>query len=254
MLILISPAKTLKTDVSALTNSSIPEFIDNSDKLVARLKKLTPQKLGELMGISAKLAQINYERYQSWEVPFTSEDALNAIFAFRGEVYNGLDIDSFTQEDLDYTNNHLRILSGLYGLLKPMDAILPYRLEMGTKLKIGRNNNLYEYWGDKITLLINKQLKQSEEETIVNLASNEYFKVINTKKLKANIITPVFMEKKNGKYKVISIYAKKARGLMTAFILKNRIQSAEEIKHFDLDGYIFNDDLSKKSKIAFTRQ
>lgn len=253
MHILISPAKTLKTDVSALTNSSIPEFIDKSDKLASRLKKLKPQKLGKLMGISAKLAQLNYERYQSWKVPYTNDDAFNAIFAFRGEVYNGLNIDSFTQEELDYTNDHLRILSGLYGILKPMDAILPYRLEMGTKLKIGRNNNLYEFWGDKITLLINRQLKQSEEETIVNLASNEYFKVINTKILKANIITPVFMQEKNGKYKVISIFAKKARGLMSAFILKNRIQSAEEIKHFDLDGYNFNDDLSNKSKFAFTR-
>lgn len=253
MLILISPAKTLKTDVSAISNSSIPEFIDTSDKIASRLKKLKPQKLGELMGISAKLAQLNYERYQSWKVPYNNNNTLTAIFAFRGEVYNGLDIDSFTQEELAYTNDHLRILSGLYGLLKPLDAILPYRLEMGTKLKIGRNNNLYEFWGDKITLLINRQLKQLEEETIINLASNEYFKVINTKKIKSNIITPVFMEEKNGKFKVISIYAKKARGLMSAFILKNHINLAEEIKHFNTDGYNYNDELSNKTKIVFTR-
>jgi len=253
MLILISPAKTLKTDVSALNNSSIPELINTSDKISSRLKKLKPQKLGDLMGISAKLAQLNYERYQSWKVPYNNNNALTAIFAFRGEVYNGLDIDSFTQEELAYTNDHLRILSGLYGLLKPLDAILPYRLEMGTNLKIGRKNNLYEFWEDKITLLINKQLIQLKEETIVNLASNEYFKVINTKKLKANIITPVFMEEKNGKYKVISIYAKKARGLMSAFILKNRIQIAEELKHFNADGYNYNDELSDKAKIVFTR-
>ena len=253
MLILISPAKTLKTDVSALNNSSIPELINTSDKIASRLKKLKPQKLGDLMGISAKLAQLNYERYQSWKVPYNNNNALTAIFAFRGEVYNGLDIDSFTQEELAYTNDHLRILSGLYGLLKPLDAILPYRLEMGTNLKIGRKNNLYEFWEDKITLLINKQLIQLKEETIVNLASNEYFKVINTKKLKANIITPVFMEEKNGKYKVISIYAKKARGLMSAFILKNRIQIAEELKHFNADGYNYNDELSDKAKIVFTR-
>lgn len=253
MLILISPAKTLKTDIPASPNSSIPVFIDKSNKIAIKLKKLKPQKLGDLMGISANLAQINYERYQSWKVPYKVEDALNAIFAFSGEVYNGLDIDSFTNEDLEYTNEHLRILSGLYGILNPMDAILPYRLEMGTKLKMGNLNNLYEYWGDKITHLINKQIKESGEETIINLASNEYFKVINTKKLKAKVITPIFMEEKNGNYKVISIYAKKARGMMSAFILKNRITQVEEIKHFTEGGYHFNDGMSENTKIVFTR-
>lgn len=253
MLILISPAKTLKTDVPALKNSSVPEFLSKSNKLASKLKKLKPQKLGELMGISAKLAQLNYERYQAWKVPFKNNDALTAVFAFRGEVYNGIDIDSFTKEDLEYTNNHLRILSGLYGILKPMDAILPYRLEMGTKLKISTYSNLYEYWGDKITHHINRELKQSAESTIINLASNEYFKVISTKKLKANTITPTFMEQKNGKYKVISIYAKKARGLMTTYILKNRISQVEDIKHFVADGYNYNDNLSDNSKFVFTR-
>jgi hypothetical protein len=253
MITLISPAKTLKTDIPAIENSNLPILISNSKKLVSLLKKQKPNQLSELMGISAKLAQLNYERYQQWKYPFPENLMLNAIFAFKGEVYSGIDIDSFTAEQLEYCQNHLRILSGLYGLLKPMDTILPYRLEMGTKLKIGEMKNLYAFWGDKISNLLNKELKYSKETTIINLASNEYFKSINTNIINADIVTPIFKENKSGNYKVISIFAKKARGLMTRFIMHNRIEKVEDLKCFDLEGYFFNTKLSSNHELVFTR-
>ena len=253
MIILISPAKTLDTSVPARDNSSLPEFLTKSKRLASNLRKKKPAALADLMSISAKLAQLNYERYQSWHTPYNISDANNAIFAFRGEVYNGLDIDSFTEEELEYTNNHLRILSGLYGVLKPMDAILPYRLEMGTKLNIGKYKNLYEFWGDNITKFIRSEMKNSEESTIINLASNEYFKAIDTKKLKFDVITPVFLDEKNGDFKVISFFAKKARGLMSSFILKNRIEKPEEIKHFSSEGYKYCLEMSNDNKFVFCR-
>ena len=253
MLVVISPAKTLKTDIQATENSTTPVLINKAKKLAGILKGYNPTQLAELMGISSKLAWLNFERYQQWKSPYTYKDAFNAIYAFRGEVYNGLDIDSFSEEDVAYTQDHLRILSGLYGVLKPLDAILPYRLEMGTKLRVGEHNNLYQFWGDLITKTLNKDLKAFGENTLINLASEEYFKSINTKLLKANIITPVFKENKDGNYKVISIYAKKARGLMTRFIMKNRITQVNDIKHFENEGYYFNENLSNKSSFVFTR-
>jgi len=253
MIILLSPAKTLKEDIPALGNASMPELLNKSKKLASLLKKYKPNELGELMGISAKLSQLNYERYQTWKTPYKLEDALTAIFAFRGEVYTGLNIDSYSEDDLTYANQHLRILSGLYGILKPLDAILPYRLEMGTKLNTGSHKNLYEFWGDKLTHLINRDIKSSKYDTIINLASNEYFKAINSKKLKAQVITPTFKEEKNGNYKVVSIFAKKARGLMSTYILKNRIHHIDDIKHFTLEGYNFNESLSDNLNIVFTR-
>lgn len=253
MLILISPAKTLKTDLHATEDSTIPVLLNKSKSIVAVLKQYKPAQLSELMGISAKLAQLNYERYQQWKSPYNDKVSFNAIFAFRGEVFKGIDIDSFSEKELEYTNEHLRILSGLYGILKPMDAILPYRLEMGTKLKLKENNNLYQYWGNHITTSINKHLSKFDEDTLINLASEEYFKSINQKMLKANIITPVFKEHKNGKYKVISIFAKKARGKMTRFILKHRINDPIDIKHFTENGYYFSDKLSTESQFTFIR-
>ncbi len=253
MLLIISPAKTLKTDIHATEESSVPVLINESKKLASVLKQYKPAQLSELMGISAKLAQLNYERYQEWKTPYNNKESFNAIFAFRGEVFKGIDIDSFSEKELEYTNEHLRILSGLYGILKPMDAILPYRLEMGTKLKLKENNNLYQYWGNHITTSINKNLSELDEDTLINLASEEYFKSINQKMLKANIITPVFKEYKNGKYKVISIFAKKARGMMTRFILKNRIIDPISIKQFAENGYIFNDNMSTTSQFTFVR-
>jgi len=253
MLVVISPAKTLKTDLPAIENSTSPVLLSKSKKLAAVLKKHKPAQLSELMGISAKLAQLNYERYQQWKAPYINKESLTAIYAFRGEVFNGLDIDSFSEEEVKYTNQHLRILSGLYGVLKPLDAILAYRLEMGTKLQVGDFKNLYKYWGDIITKTINKDLKANNEDVLINLASEEYFKSINTKILKANIITPVFKEHKNGNYKVISIFAKKARGMMSSFIMKNRIIDPIDIKHFDLDRYFFNEKLSTNTQFVFTR-
>ena len=253
MLVIISPAKTLKTDIQAIENSSTPVLINKSKKLAGILKGYSPTQLTELMGISTKLSWLNFERYQQWKSPYIYKDTFNAIYAFKGEVYNGLDIDSFSEEDVAYTQDHLRILSGLYGVLMPLDAILPYRLEMGTKLRVGEHKNLYQFWGDLITNTLNKDLKVFGENTLINLASAEYFKSINTKLLKANIITPVFKENKDSNYKVISIYAKKARGMMTRFIMKNRITQVNDIKHFENDGYYFNENLSNKSSFVFTR-
>jgi len=245
MLIVISPAKTLKTDLVARNNSTKPVFLSKSKKLATELKNYKPAQLSKLMSVSAKLAQLNYERYQQWKSPYKN--------AFRGEVFNGINIDDFSEEELIYTQNHLRILSGLYGVLRPLDAILPYRLEMGTKLPMGENKNLYQFWGDQITKTINKDLKELKEETLINLAPEEYFKSINTNLLKAKIITPVFKENKNGKYKVISIFAKKARGMMSRFILKNQIEKVEDIKHFSEERYFYNDALSTENQIVFTR-
>lgn len=253
MITIISPAKTLKTDIPAIQNSNNPTLIKHSKKLAAILKKQNPNQLAELMNISAKLAQLNYDRFQEWKYPYPENKSINAIYAFRGEVYTGIDIDSFTEDELNYTQNHLRILSGLYGLIKPMDAIMAYRLEMGTKLKVKENKNLYSFWGDIITKQINIELKSMEESTIINLASNEYFKSINTKIIKANIINPVFKENKSGNYKIISIFAKKARGLMTRYIMQNKITKPEELIHFDKEGYYFNDNLSSKTEYVFTR-
>ena len=253
MLIVISPAKTLKTDLVARDDSTKPVFLSKSKKLAAELKNYKPADFSKLMSISAKLAQLNYERYQQWKSPYKNEESFNAIFAFRGEVFNGINIDDFSEEELIYTQDHLRILSGLYGVLRPLDAILPYRLEMGTKLPLGENKNLYQFWDDQITKAINKNLKEFKEETLINLASEEYFKSINIDLLKVKIITPVFKENKNGKYKVISIFAKKARGMMSRFILKNQIETVEDIKHFSEDRYFYNDALSTEDQIVFTR-
>lgn len=253
MITIISPAKTLKTDIPAIENSNYPILIKNSKKLVAILKKQKPNQLSELMSISAKLSQLNYDRFQQWKYPYPENKALNAIYAFRGEVYTGIDIDSFTEEELNYTQHHLRILSGLYGLIKPMDAIMAYRLEMGTNLKVKENKNLYAFWDDIITKQLNKELKAIGENTIVNLASNEYFKSINPKILKANIITPIFKENKLGNYKIISIFAKKARGLMTRYIMQNQITKPEDLIPFDKEGYFFNANLSSKTEFVFTR-
>ncbi len=254
MITIISPAKTLDMESQVTSKlSSFPDQLEKSQLLVNKLQKMKPTKLAELMGISPKLAQLNFDRYQQWHAPYNIEESKQAIFAFRGEVFTGIDIDSFSDADLEYTNEHLRILSGLYALLRPMDLIMAYRLEMGTKLKIGRKKNLYEFWGDRITNALNQTLAQSNEDVLLNLASQEYFKSINTKKLEAKIITAEFKDLQNGAYKVVSFFAKKARGLMAQFIMKNRISIAEEIKHFDKDGYFYNDHLSNEEKFVFTR-
>ena len=255
MLLVISPAKSLDFSVQTDINSlSVPPFLNDSQILIEQLKKLRPEELSKLMNISAKLSELNYERFIKWHLPFTPENAKPALFVFKGDVYQGMDVDTFSKEDVDYANKQLRILSGLYGVLKPLDMIQEYRLEMGTKLQNPRGKNLYEFWGDKITEEINAAIKQSRgEKVLINLASNEYFKSINTKKLNYEIITPVFKDYKNGQFKIISFYAKKARGLMSRFIIQNKIEKAIDIKAFNLDNYQYNHELSKEKEWVFTR-
>lgn len=254
MLTILSPAKTL--DFSKKINHesySIPEHLAKSEQLVDSLKKKSPKKLCELMNISPKLGQLNYERFQEWAIPFDEQSAKQAIFVFKGDVYVGLDIDQFNEEDLMFAQDHLRVLSGLHGLLRPLDLIQPYRLEMGTKLKYRRRNNLYEFWGDIITESVQATLDGQEDNILVNLASDEYFKSINKKKLKARIVTPIFKDFKNGEYKFLSFFGKKARGMMTRYILLNRINKVDDLKLFEEDGYFYNENLSTTDEFVFTR-
>ena len=258
MLILISPAKTL--DFETRSNISLftqPEFLEQTSQLVDQLRQLSATEISVLLKISPKLGELNSQRYQTWQQPFDSSNAKQAIFAFKGDVYQGLDVESFSQEDIYFAQEHLRILSGLYGILRPLDLIQPYRLEMGTKFNQGQITNLpanlYEFWGDQLTQVINSQLEKQERKVIINLASNEYFKVVNKKILQGEIITPIFKDWKNGKYKIISFYAKKARGFMAAYIIKNKLENIEDIKNFTQAGYSYNSDLSENNQLIFTR-
>jgi len=254
MLIVISPAKTLDFDAPLATKKNTqPRFPRKSEELVQHLRKLSSDQVSELMHISPKLGQLNYERFQLWQAKFEFPEARQAILAFRGDVYTGLDADTLNEKDFEKAQKHLRILSGLYGVLRPLDMMRPYRLEMGTKYSFDDYENLYDYWKDTITKTIRKDLDESCSNVLVNLASNEYFKSIDTKKLKADIVTPEFKDWKNGQYKMISFWAKKARGMMTRFILQHNITKAEDLQAFDMDGYYFNPDLSKPNKPVFTR-
>lgn len=250
MLVLLSPAKSLDFESKLATDMhSQPAFLDDSQQLIDELRELTPPDIESLMKISQKLADLNFGRFLNWQKPFTPENARPAALAFTGDVYQGLDAPSMSEADYAFAQKHVGILSGLYGLLKPMDLIQPYRLEMGTKFANSRGKNLYEFWGDKLTKAINQQ----ESETVVNLASNEYFKAVKKKQLKASLITPVFKDYKNGQYKIISFYAKKARGLMAAYAVKNRINDAEKLKSFDTDGYYFSPEQSNACEWVFLR-
>ncbi len=254
MLTILSPAKTLDFESTPVTSIyTIPEFVDKSEKLANKLRKLTPEKLSSLMNISSSLATLNFERYQMWHQPFTPDNAIQAVLAFNGEVYNGLKASTLPEEKLKQAQNKLRILSGLYGVLRPLDLIQPYRLEMGTKLGSGRSKNLYDFWRIDITKAIHRAIEESGSNILVNLASNEYYKSINTSRLKAEIITPVFKDRNNNKYKIITIYAKKARGLMARFILENDLQNPDDLPAFDSEGYHFNQKLSKPGYPVFTR-
>ncbi len=254
MLMVISPAKKLDADQAApIKKNSQPELLDDAQLLINDLRKLAPQDVSSLMGISDKLGLLNYDRYQQWQPPFTADNAKQAVFMFKGDVYVGLDAESLSSSDLTFAQKHLRILSGLYGLLKPLDLMQPYRLEMGTKFANARGKDLYAFWGEKITASLNKQLKKSGSELLVNLASNEYFKSVNIKDLSAEVVTPIFKDKKNGQYKIISFYAKKARGLMAAFIIQQQITDVKGMKKFNSEGYRYNAELSKGNDIVFTR-
>jgi len=255
MHVIISPAKTidLKSKVPTERHTDI-RFPDESIELADILRNKTREELKELMGISESLAKLNFDRYRNWHYPYTADEGRQAIFAFKGDVYTGLDAYNLPDKALEFAQDHLCILSGLYGLLRPLDLLLPYRLEMGTKIQNPAGDNLYKFWDDKITEQLNADMQKSGSKVLINLASNEYFKSINTSKLKAKIITPVFKNSKNGEYKVISIYAKKARGLMTRYILKNRITDPEDLLAFNDDGYYFNSNLSSGNELVFTRE
>lgn len=255
MLLVISPAKNLDYETELpIKKSTKAQFLDQSQRLIDVLQPMSPQQVSSLMGISDKLGTLNYDRFQAWQQPFDKAEARQAVLAFKGDVYIGLDAYNFTADDFEFAQEHLRILSGLYGLLRPLDAILPYRLEMGTKLENPEGKDLYAFWGTMITDHLNKQLKKQGSDALINLASNEYFKSVQAKQLVAPVITPVFKEWKNGQYKIISFFAKKARGQMSAYIIKNKIKTAEAIKGFDWDGYSYDESLSNGNNWVFTRK
>lgn len=254
MLIVISPAKTLDFKTPPIISEyTVPEFLDESEKLAGKLSKLSAKKLAALMNISQALGKLNYQRFQTWHQPFTPENAKQAILAFNGDVYTGLKANTLSEKTLLLAQKRLRILSGLYGILKPLDLIQPYRLEMGTKTGYRNAKDLYRFWGEKITMKVNSAIEESESKILVNLASQEYFKSLDTKKLKVPVITPAFMDRNNGEYKYISVYFKKARGLMTRFILENDLKNAEDLLAFDMEGYHYNPRLSKPGQPVFTR-
>ena len=249
---LISPSKTLNFDNNINCDiTSKCRLIDYTSELHKILISYSKNDLKNLMNVSDKIAELNYNRFKTWEDPSNSKTSKQAIYAFKGDVYSGLDAESIDEDKFDYLQNSLRIISGYYGLLRPFDQILPYRLEMGTKLENKNGNNLYKFWGDKITDVLNEDLDSND--IIVNLASDEYFKSINKDKIKSKIITPVFKEFKNGLYKVIAIYAKKARGLMSRFLIERKSNSIDDIKLFNIDGYSFDSNLSNDSQLVFTR-
>jgi len=254
MLYVISPAKNLDYETPPVTETyTQPELLADAQELMETCVKLTPLDLSNLMHISDKLAGLNVARFTEWQPNFTPDNAKQAILAFNGDVYTGIDAESFSQQDFDYCQTHLRILSGLYGLLKPLDLMQAYRLEMGTKLENSRGKNLYEFWGDIITNKLNEQIAATNSEMLVNLASTEYFKSVKKKQLNAQLITPMFKDWKNGQYKMISFFAKKARGMMVQYLVKNKIENLDGLLKFDLAGYEYNPELSKPNEPCFTR-
>ncbi|MDG2071423.1 MAG: peroxide stress protein YaaA [Pseudomonadales bacterium] len=255
MLTIISPAKTLDFESAPITQkTSKPDFLTQSKQLVDIMRQQSPKALVKLMGISSKLAELNVQRFHDWKPPFTQSNAKQALLAFKGDVYMGLDAEQFNSRDFTFSQKNLRILSGLYGLLRPLDLIQPYRLEMGTKLPTKRGRDLYDFWGDNITNCLVNEMSAHRNKTLVNLASNEYFKSINPALLPARLVTPVFKDYSKGRYKILSFFAKKTRGAMAGFIVKNRINKPEDLKDFDVDGYRFNADLSIDDQWVFTRK
>ena len=255
MLIVVSPAKTLDYESPLATNTyTQPELVDHSVALIEQCRQLTPADIATLMKVSDKIAGLNAARFEQWQPEFTQENARQAILAFKGDVYTGLDANSLTEDDFQYAQQHLRMLSGLYGLLKPLDLMQPYRLEMGTKLANKRGTNLYQFWGTVITEKLNQALSEQGDDVLVNLASNEYFKAVKPKSLEAKVITPVFKDCKNGTYKVISFYAKKARGMMARYIIEKRLDNVEQLKEFDVAGYYFVEAESTATEFVFKRE
>lgn len=254
MLMVISPAKTLDYETPPITERfTLPQHLDHSQQLIELLRDYSPAQISELMHLSDKLAALNVARYGSWTAEFTPDSAKQALLAFKGDVYTGLNVDDFTDDDLLFAQQHLRMLSGLYGLLRPLDLMQPYRLEMGTKLVNPRGKDLYAFWGERISDWLNEALREQGDDVLLNLASNEYFSSVRRKALNARVIDVDFKDMKNGQYKIISFYAKKARGLMARWVIKERIAKPEQLSAFDYEGYRFSADDSSANHLVFLR-
>ena len=254
MIILLNSSKTLDFETPArITKHSIPEFSDDSQMLVDALRRLSVANFSQLMGVSEKLAVQNVDRYKNWQLSPAGSAAKQALLAFKGDIYAAIDVKNYTMQEFNFAQKHLRILSGLYGILRPLDLIQPYRLEMATKLSTARGTGLYEFWGSRINQALNAALKREKSGILINLASVEYFKAVQANQLRARIVTPVFKEYRDSSYRVVAIYAKKARGLMCDYIVRNHMTRARDLKSFDLDGYRLNKKLSSEEKWVFTR-
>ena len=259
MILVISPAKALDYETPPTTTTfTQPDFLDHAAELIEVLREKSPAQIAELMSLSDPLSSLNVARYASWSRPFAPDNAKQALLAFNGDVYEGLDAKTLDDEDLAWAQDHLRILSGLYGVLRPLDLMQAYRLEMGTRLANPRGMNLYEFWGERITEELNRLLAREEdagrERVLVNLASDEYFKSVKPKKLKGRIVTPVFEDWKGGRYKIISFYAKRARGLMSRYVITRRIDEVDALQGFDAEGYAFAADASDADTLVFRRR
>jgi cytoplasmic iron level regulating protein YaaA (DUF328/UPF0246 family) len=254
MICILSPAKSLDFENKAPINRySQSSFLNESQKIVDKLIEYSPSEISELMNISTDLGLLNANRYQNWKLPFDLNNAKQAIYAFTGDVYKGLDALSLNDDSINYAQSNLKLLSGLYGIIKPLDLIQAYRLEMGTKISVGDKHSLYDFWSNTITNELNNELEATKSNYLLNLASNEYSKSINLKNINTEVISPVFKDWKNGKFKIISFYAKRARGLMARFFIENRINSIDDLNSFQSDGYIFNEELSSLNTPVFTR-
>ncbi|MGU9808279.1 peroxide stress protein YaaA [Pseudomonas sp. LF052] len=254
MLMVISPAKTLDFESKPVTpRFTQPQYLDHSQALIEQLRELSPAQISDLMHVSDKIGGLNAARFGSWTPAFTPENAKQALLAFKGDVYTGLNAETFSDADFTYAQNHLRMLSGLYGLLRPLDLMMPYRLEMGTKLANARGKDLYAFWGTRISEWLNEALAEQGDDVLLNLASNEYFSAVKRTALNARIINTEFKDLKNGQYKIISFYAKKARGMMSRFVIQERINDPAKLKQFDLQGYRFNAEQSKPDNLVFLR-
>ena len=255
MIIVLSPAKTLDYEFEASGNYSVPSFLGQSTKLIGQLKKKEPKDIASLMGLSDKLATLNYDRYQSWTASKkASSDSKPSMLVFKGDVYQGLQAEDLTVKEMDFAQKHVRILSGLYGILRPLDLMKPYRLEMGTKLETAQGKNLYEFWGNKVQRNVLEELKKQKSDLLINLASKEYFTVLGKLPEELNVVSPAFKDYKNGKYKIISFYAKKARGLMARWIIQNKVTDFEDLIKFNLDGYKYSKAESSATTPVFLRK
>lgn len=255
MLMVISPAKTLDFESPLATQRyTQPALLKESQQLIDVARTLSPADIASLMHISDKLAVLNAERFNDWQPDFTPDNARQAILAFKGDVYTGLQAETFSDKEFDFAQQHLRMLSGLYGLLRPLDLMQAYRLEMGIRLANPAGKDLYSFWGEKLTHALNAALADQGDDVLINLASDEYFKAVKPKLLKGEIVKPVFLDEKNGTFKVISFYAKKARGLMSRYIIEHRLSKPAQLKKFDVDGYVFDAEASKGNELVFKRR